>query len=91
MPAVLDNELSIHFGDDKTKSILFSKVRDLGEINISFTVHSSKEHKTVAYFGCRLDSKLSGEVMASKALSKINAYQVIKVNGGTSWNKFRFG
>ena len=32
----IDNELSIYFGVDKTKCILFSKARDLREINIFF-------------------------------------------------------
>ena len=41
------NKQSIHFGEDKTKSILFSKTRDLKEINISFTSHSIKQHETV--------------------------------------------
>ena len=31
---VIDNKLSIHFGEDKTKLILFSKTRGLREINI---------------------------------------------------------
>ena len=35
----VDNKLSIHFGEDKTKSILFSKTRGLKEINISFVGH----------------------------------------------------
>ena len=69
----IDNELSIHFGEDKTKSILFSKTRGLKEINISFAGHSIKQHETVEYLGCQLDSKLSGEAMASKVLKKINA------------------
>ena len=30
-------------------------------------------HETVEYLGCQLDSKLSGEAMASKVLKKINA------------------
>ena len=69
----IDNKLSIHFGEDKTKSILFSKARDLMEFNITFEDHSIKQHKTVEYLGCQLDSKLSGEAMASKVLKKINA------------------
>ena len=69
----IDNKLSIHFGEDKTKSILFSKTRGLKEINISFAGHSIKQHETVEYLGCQLDSKLSGEAMASKVLKKINA------------------
>ena len=63
----------VHFAEDKTKSILFSKARDLKKINISFVGHSIKQHKTVEYLGCQLDSKLSGEAMASKVLKKINA------------------
>ena len=66
----IDNKLSIHFGEDKTKSILFSKTRCLKEINISFAGYSIKQHKTVEYLGCQLDSKLSGEAMASKVLKK---------------------
>ena len=69
----IDNKLSIHFGDDKSKSILFSKTPGLREINISFAGHSIKQHETVEYLGCQLDSKLSGETMASKVLKKINA------------------
>ena len=66
----IDNKLSIHFGDDKSKSILFSKTPGLREINISFAGHSIKQHETVEYLGCQLDSKLSGEAMASKILKK---------------------
>ena len=63
----IDNKRSM------SKSILFSKTRGLREINISFTSHSIKQHKTIEYLGCHLDSKLSGEAMASKVLKKINA------------------
>ena len=73
IPVVIDNKLSIHFGNDKTISILFSKARGLREINISFAGHFIKHHKTVEYFGCQLDCKLSGGATASKVLQKINA------------------
>ena len=69
----IDNKLLIHFGEDKTKSILCSKMRGLKEINISFAGHSIKQHEIVEYLGCQLDSKLSGEVVLSKLLKKINA------------------
>ena len=69
----IDNKQSINFGEDKTKSILFSTVRGLREINISFAGHSIKQHETVEYLGCYLDSKSSGEAMASKVLEKINS------------------
>ena len=45
----IDNKLSIHFENDKTKSILFSKTRCLKEINISFAGYSIKKHETVEY------------------------------------------
>ena len=64
----IDNKLSIHFGEDKTKSILFLKTRDLRKIDISFAGLSIKQHKTVQYLGCQLDSDLNGEAMASKVL-----------------------
>ena len=66
----IDNKLSIHFGDDKTKSILFLKMRGLKETNISLAGHSIKQHKTVEYPSSQTDSKLSGEAMASKVLKK---------------------
>ena len=69
----IDNKRSIHFEEDKTKSILFPKTRGLKEIDISFVGHSIKKHQTVEYLGCQIDSKLSGEAMASKVLKKINA------------------
>ena len=63
MPVVIDNKLSIHFGQDNTKSILFSKMRGLGEINISFASHFIRKHERAEYLGCQIDSKLSGEAM----------------------------
>ena len=49
---LIDSKLSIHFGEDKTKSILFSKARPSRKINISFADHSIKQHETVEYLGC---------------------------------------
>ena len=54
----------------KAKSILFSRTGGLKEINISFSGYSIKQHETVEYLGCQLDSKLSEEAMASKVLKK---------------------
>ena len=67
----IDDKLSIHFGEDKTQSILFSKMRALRETNISFAGHSIKQHDTVEYLGYQLVSKLSAEAMALKVLKKM--------------------
>ena len=69
----IDNKLSIHFGEDKTKFIVFSKARGLREINISFKGHSIKRNETAQYFGCQLYSKLRGEAITSKLLQNRNA------------------
>ena len=70
----LENKLSIHFGEDKTKSILFGykkckrlKKRDIrrGDIMI-------KQHWTVTYLGWILDENLSEESMATRIHWKIN-------------------
>ena len=59
----INSKLSIHFGENKTKSILFSKAKGLREINTSFAGHSINQYETVEYIG---------ETMASKVLKKIN-------------------
>ena len=69
----IENKLSIHYGEDKTKCILFRqkncppKTMDIrrGENNI-------KQYKTVEYLGVLLDEHLSGESMAIKVIDKIN-------------------
>ena len=69
----IDNKLSIHFGEDKTKSILFSRKKEAQILNISYDGHSIKQHNTVEYLGCLLDSNLSGESMALSVLKKIHS------------------
>ena len=63
----VDNKLSIHFGEEKTKSILFAtkyKIREGKNINISYKNIDIKQHSRVSYLGCILDETLSGESMA---------------------------
>ena len=72
----IDNKLSIHFGQDKTKSILFaskSRKRKGNHININYRDIEIKQHSSVSYLGCVLDDTLSGESMALKILRKINS------------------
>ena len=71
----VDNKLSIHFGDDKTKSILFapkSKAKNADSLNVTYHEVSIKQHREVKYLGCILDQCLSGELMATQVISKIN-------------------
>ncbi|MFM1566744.1 MAG: RNA-directed DNA polymerase, partial [SAR86 cluster bacterium] len=71
----VDNKLSIHFGEDKTKSIVFGtnrKMKNMREIDIRCGDVKIKQHPQVVYLGCILDSRLSGEAMALQALGKIN-------------------
>ena len=49
----LDNKLSIHFGDDKTKCILFAsknKVKKAPPLNINYKDIEIKQHSKVNYF-----------------------------------------
>ena len=72
----VENKLSIHFGEDKTKSILFGTKRRLkcdAKIEISRGETKIKQHKEVNYLGCIFDSNLSGGGMAVKVLKKVNS------------------
>ena len=58
------NKLSIHFGEDKTKFILFSpkhKSKSIGQINISYKNIKIKQYSKVIYLRCVLDEYLTGE------------------------------
>ena len=72
----LDNKLSIHFGEDKTKSILFGskrKLRKVGKLNITYQFIDIKQNFQVTYLGCILDEPMSGEPMTYKTIKKINS------------------
>ena len=71
----VDNELSIHFGEDKSKCILFVKKKQLKQdnnLNIRYGTVHIKQYHTVIYLGCILDKNLSGEPMALQVIKKIN-------------------
>ena len=76
----VDNKLSIHFGDDKTKSILFAtkfKIKKVRKLNIKYGDIQIKQHSKVKYLGCMLDETMSGETMALSVINKINNKQKI--------------
>ena len=62
----VNNKLSIHFGDDKTKSILFAikfKIKKVRKLNIKYVDIQIKQHSKSKYLGCMLDETMSGETM----------------------------
>ena len=71
----VDNKLSIHFREGKTKSILFTSKNKLKKVR-NWSIHRGdiqiKQHSKVTYLGCILDEDLSGESMATKVIGKIN-------------------
>ena len=72
----VDIKLSIHFGVDKTKSILFSSKRNLNlveALDIKYKYIKIKQYKRVNYLGCMLDESMSGETMALRVIEKINS------------------
>ena len=71
----VDNKLSIHFGEDKTKSIVFgsrNKLKLTRELHITYGDINIKQQSEVTYLGCILDETLSGENMAKHVMGKIN-------------------
>ena len=71
----MDNKLSIHFGEDKTKSILFAskfKNKNINNLNIKYEYIEIKQHSKVKYLGCLMDETISGEAMALYVIHKIN-------------------
>ena len=70
---LVDNKLSIHFGEDKTKCILFctkQKLNKTGSLNIKHGTIQIKQYHTVTYLDCVRDENLSRETMALKVISK---------------------
>ena len=65
----VDNKLSIHFGEDKTKPSLFSskrKIKKFQKLEIIYNNVRIKQHFRVTYLGCILEETMSWELMAHK-------------------------
>ena len=72
----VESKLSIHFGEDKTKSIIFGserRLKDKHKLDIWRGEIEIKLHKEVKYLGCIFDCNTSGEAMAVKVLNKVNS------------------
>ena len=73
---IINWALSIHFGEDKTKCILFatkSRLNKVSSLEIKYGERHIKQYHTVTYLVCLLDETLSGESMVLKVINKINS------------------
>ena len=64
----VDNKLSIHFGEDKTKSILFAskrRAKNIRQLNIKYKVLNIKQHSEVTYLGCVQDDETMSALLHS--------------------------
>ena len=72
----MDNQLSMHFGEDKRKSILFAskfKRREcINKLSIRYGDIRIKRYSKVKHIGCLLDETISGEAMELDIVNKIN-------------------
>ena len=72
----INNKLSIHLGEEKTKSIHFGtklNTKRAEPLNIVYGNVRIKQYTKVTYLGCILDESLSGESMVLHVLYKINS------------------
>ena len=71
----VDKKLRIHFGENKSKSILSStknRKREIGTLDMQYENVKIKQYSKVTYLDCDLDESLSGEAMVLKDINKIN-------------------
>ena len=71
----VNNKLSVHFSQDKTKSISFGtkhKLRNAKALSIVYNGIEIKQFEQVKYLGCVLDQSLSGDLMALNVIDKVN-------------------
>ena len=73
----VENKLSTRFGEEKTKSILFSSKGNLKlveKLDIRYKDIKIKQYKHVNYLGCILDDSMSSETMALRVVTeKLNS------------------
>ena len=71
----IDNKLSIHLGQDKTKYILFKKGKKQF-LTLNITRNENKiNYSVLEYLGCLLNENMSGESMAKRTLKKLMGKQ----------------
>ena len=71
----VNNKLSIHLCEEKTKCILSGsklKLKNAGKLKIMYNGIEIKQYSKVTYLGCLLDKTMPGESMVLKTIKKIN-------------------
>ena len=66
-------KLSVHFGEDKTKSILFTPKHRSKSIDISYKDAKIKQYSKMTYFGSVLDERLRRESMAMQVCTRVTS------------------
>ena len=89
----VDKKVSIHFGEDKTKLILFAskrRLKNVHQLNIRYKEINIKQHLKMTYPGCVLDETMLCEPMALKVINKINGkLKLIYINNRYLTKEFR--
>ena len=67
------NKLSVHFGEGKTKFILFSPKHRSKSIDISYKDSKIKQYSKVTYLGYVFDECLRGESMAMQICTRVTS------------------
>ena len=71
------HNICLWFIDNKPKAYILlaskQKMKRAGKLEISFNNIEINQYSSLTYLGCILDNTLSGEVMATKTIKKINA------------------
>ena len=71
----LDNKLSIHFVEDKAKSILFGnkhEIKNSKALDVQYNDIKTKKHSKVIYLGCIFEKTFARESIAIQAINKIS-------------------
>ena len=70
----VDDNPTVHFGEDKIKSILFYlKHSFIGQVDVSYKDVKTKQYSKVTYLGCVLDKCLTGESIAMQVCTKVTS------------------
>ena len=72
----MDNKLSIHFGEDKTRFIIFAskcKQRKVPQLNFTYKNIQIEQNSKATNLGCILDEKMAEGLMSLKVINEIHS------------------